>query len=124
MVVDDEIDICNFIKAFFEMRGFQVSFALNADEAQRRILEERPAVLILDVMMRGAAEGMRCLPLIRNQHPDLKIIVVTGLDDNETVKLAVQLGADDFIHKPLVLEYLETTVLEKVKYLKQAQTNS
>ena len=57
MVVDDEIDICNFVKSFFEMRGFKVTTALNGDEAMSKLLQDRPDIVILDVKMRRDDEA-------------------------------------------------------------------
>ena len=120
LVVDNEIDICNFVKSFFEVRGFEVSTALNGDEAMSKLLAVRPDLVILDVMMRRETEGLEYLPQIKKTFPSTKVIMVTGVDDKETIESAKKLGADDYITKPLVLEYLETTVLNKVKSLKIA----
>lgn len=118
MVVDNEIDICNFVKSFFEVRGFEVSTALDGDEALSKLLSVRPDILLLDVVMRTEREGLDYLPRIKKTFPTVKVIMVTALEDRDTVEAAGTLGADDYITKPLVLEYLETTVLNKIKNLK------
>jgi DNA-binding response OmpR family regulator len=120
MVVDNEIDICNFVKSFFEARGFHVATALNGDDAMSKLLIEKPDVVILDVMMRRPNEGLEYLPQIKEKLPSAKVLMVTGVDDEESVSSAKKMGADDYITKPLVLEYLESTVLTKVKNLKKA----
>ncbi len=117
MVVDDERDICNFVKSFFETRGFQVSTALNGDEAMLLLLTEKPDIVILDVMMRHEREGLEYLPQIKKSQPSVKILMVTGVDDADSIALAKKLGADDYITKPLVLEYLEDTVMKKIGLL-------
>ena len=118
MVVDNEIDICNFVKSFFEIRGFEVVTALNGDEAMAKLLEETPDVVILDIMMRRGREGLEYLPQIKKALPATKVIMVTGVNDNESIKEAQEMGADDYITKPLILEYLENTVLGKIKKMK------
>lgn len=120
MVVDNEIDVCNFVKSFFELRGFEVSTALNGDEAVSRLLTEKPDIVMLDVMMRHSEEGLEYLPRIKKLCPSAKVIMVTGVEDDSTVETAKALGADDYITKPLMLEYLETTVLSKIKTLSEA----
>ena len=117
MVVDNEIDICNFVKAFFETRGFQVAIALNGDEAMAKLLSEMPDIVILDVMMRRGDEGLEYLPKIKKALPQTKVIMVTGIDDSDIVERAKQLGSDDYITKPLMLDYLESTVLAKIQSL-------
>jgi DNA-binding response OmpR family regulator len=117
LVVDNEMDICNFVKSFFELRGFKVVTALNGDDAVASASAERPDLVILDVKMRAENEGLEALPKIKALLPSAKVIMVTGVDDEASIALAKKLGADDYITKPLVLEYLENTVLSKIKNL-------
>lgn len=119
MVVDNEIDICNFVKSFFEMRGFEVSTALNGDDALSKTSRENPDIIILDVMMRTDNEGIEFLPKLKAALPSVKVIMITGVDDENTIKEAKRLGADDYITKPLMLEYLENTVIGKIEKLKK-----
>ena len=120
LVVDNEIDVCNFVKSFFEIRGFKVATAQNGDEALAKLIPEDPDIVILDVKMRTDTEGLDYLPKIKKAHPRSRVIMVTGVDDQKIIADAKRLGADDYITKPLVLEYLETTVLKKVGQLSTA----
>jgi DNA-binding response OmpR family regulator len=120
LVVDNEIDICNFVKSFFEIRGFEVRFALNGDDALKALESYTPDLVILDVMMRRDEEGLEYLPQIKQKLPNAKVIMITGVDDEDTIEKCKKLGADDYITKPLVLEYLETTVVSKVTDLSKA----
>ena len=117
MVVDNEIDICNFVKSFFGMRGYEVSTALNGDEALSKLLDESPDLVMLDVSMRTQKEGFEYLPQIKKLLPGVKVIMVTGIEDDNSIEEARKLGADDYITKPLVLEYLETSVFHKIRAL-------
>lgn len=119
LVVDNELDICNFVKAFFETRGFTVVTALNGDDAMSKAVQENPDIVILDVNMRHDGEGLEYLPKVKAALPSAKIIMVTGVNDDESINIAKKLGADDYITKPLILEYLENTVLAKIKSLKE-----
>ena len=58
---------------------------------------------------------------VKKKCPTAKVIMITGVDDKETVEKAKKLGADDYITKPLVLEYLESTVMNKIKNLSPAR---
>ncbi len=111
LVVDNEIDICNFIKRFFEERGFLVMTALNGEEAVTVLNGHLPDVVLLDVRMRWESEGLEYLPKIRTRCPSAKVILVTGLEDELTLERAKQLGADSYMTKPLLLESLENMVL-------------
>jgi DNA-binding response OmpR family regulator len=120
LVVDNEMDVCNFVKSFFEIRGFDVLTAYNGDEALNVLNVTKVDLVILDVNMRSDNEGIEYLPKIKKKCPGAKVIMITGVDDKETVEKAKKLGADDYITKPLVLEYLESTVMGKVKSLSAA----
>ena len=117
LVVDNEMDVCNFVKSFFDIRGFDVMTAFNGDEAMKVLDSVKPDIVILDVVMRREEEGLEYLPKIKKKAPGAKVIMVTGVDDKEVIEHAKKLGADDYITKPLVLEYLESTVMGKVKTL-------
>jgi len=117
LVVDNEIDVCNFVKSFFELRGFDVMTAYNGDEALKILETTKVDIIILDVIMRREDEGIEYLPKIKKKCPTTKVVMVTGVDDKEVFEKAKKLGADDYITKPLVLEYLESTVMNKLKSL-------
>jgi two-component system OmpR family response regulator len=117
LVVDDEKEICNFVKMFFEQRGIKVLQASNADEAVAAAASFSPHVVLLDVMMKGSVDGLTTLPRIREVAPDAKVLMTTGVDDEISIVRAKSLGACDYITKPLVLEDLETTVFRYMKEL-------
>jgi DNA-binding response OmpR family regulator len=114
LVVDNEMDVCNFVKSFFEIRGFDVVTAFNGDEAMKVLEHVKPDLIILDVMMRTDQEGLDYLPKVKKASPESKIIMITGVDDKEAIESAKKLGADDYITKPLVLEGLEKAIVSKV----------
>jgi DNA-binding NtrC family response regulator len=119
LVVDDEIDVCNFVKSFFQMRGLHVITALNGDEALAVLDKEKPDMVILDIIMRTENEGLEYLPRIKAALPTANVLIVTGMEDEKMMQTAKNLGACGTIQKPLVLEYLETTVFDRMKDLHQ-----
>ena len=121
LVVDNEIDICNFVKSFFEIRGFDVVAAYNGDDAMKILAQVHPELVILDVKMRRDEEGLEYLPQIKQKMPSVKVIMITGVDDQDIIDKCKKMGADDYITKPLALEYLESTVINKVSNLSQAK---
>ena len=114
LVVDDEADICDFVKNFFKDRGFQVFTALNGEEALSITKRELPELVLLDIKMKGM-DGMAALKHIRDIDKSIKIIMVTALEDRDRMNEAYKLGACDYITKPLVLDYLEQAVLKNLK---------
>ncbi len=114
LVVDDENDICDFVKTFFKDRGFHVFTALNGEEALSIVKKERPDLVLLDIKMKGM-DGLAALKYIKESDRGIKIIMVTALADQDKMHEAYKLGACDYITKPLILDYLEQTVLKNLK---------
>ena len=114
LVVDDESDICDFVRTFFKDRGFQVLTALNGEEALAAVKKERLDVVLLDIKMKGM-DGLATLKHIKEFDRSIKIIMVTALADQDKMHEAYKLGACDYITKPLILDYLEKTVLKNMK---------
>jgi len=114
LVVDDENDICDFVKAFFKDRGFNVSTALNGEEALSIAKKDRPDLVLLDIKMKGM-DGLAALKHIKEVDRSIKIIMVTALEDQDKMHEAYKLGACDYITKPLILDYLEQAVLKNLK---------
>ena len=113
LVVDDEPEICDFLKSFFEDRDFEVKTANSGEAALRTIEGFRPQVMLLDIKM-GAVDGLDVLREVKKRYPRVKVIMVTALETTEKIEEALRLGADNYITKPLSLEYLENDVREKI----------
>ncbi len=116
LVVDDEIEICDFLKTFFEDRNYKVFTALNGETALKTIQQEKPSIVLLDIKMPGM-DGIEVLKRIKTLHPATKVIMVTAIETRDKIDEATRLGADNYITKPLSLEYLETDVKDKLESL-------
>ena len=116
LVVDDEPEICDFLKSFFEDRDFNVQTAMSGEAALEQVEKFRPQVMLLDIKM-GNVDGLVVLRKVKERHPRLKVIMVTALETTDKIEEAMRLGADNYITKPLSLEYLENDVREKIASL-------
>lgn len=116
LVVDDEIEICDFLKTFFEERNYKVFTAMTGESAIRLVDQESPAIVLLDIKMPGI-DGIEVLKRIKTFHPETKVIMVTAIETRDKIDEATRLGADNYITKPLSLEYLETDVKDKLESL-------
>lgn len=116
LVVDDEVEICGFLKVYFEERQFNVRTANTGEAALAAVEADPPHIVLLDVYMPGM-DGMRVLKQIKEKHPGVKVIMVTALETREKIEEAMRLGADNYITKPLSLEYLEKDVQQKITQL-------
>jgi two-component system response regulator (stage 0 sporulation protein F) len=114
LVVDDELDICDFMKNFFQERGYEVVTAMNGDEALAAAKLDRPDIVLLDVRMKGM-DGIATLKHLKELDKSIKVIMVTALNDQDKMDEACRLGACDYITKPLDLDYLEQAVAKMLK---------
>ena len=112
LTVDDEMGIDSFFYEFFTIRNYEVFNARSGKEAVAIVKKHNPRIVLLDIMMRGM-DGIETLKKIKEIDKDIVVIMVTGQKDDDTIKQALESGADDYITKPLSLEYLEKVVLLK-----------
>ena len=112
LTVDDEMGIDSFFYEFFSIRNYEVFNARSGKEAVAIVKKHNPRIVLLDIMMRGM-DGIETLKKIKEIDKDIVVIMVTGQKDDDTIKQALESGADDYITKPLSLEYLEKVVLLK-----------
>lgn len=107
LVVDDEKLIQEL--CYKSLADYRVLLAGDCDSAIR-IYEKEPVDLVLtDVMMPGSS-GIELLHKVKGLDPNAVVIIMTGFSEKEVVLHALKEGADDFIHKPLNLLMLRTTV--------------
>lgn len=100
LIVDDQTQICKLLSQFFESRGFRTQTAQSGREAIERLRVDAPDYLLLDIRMPDVS-GLEVLKMAKQRHPNLKVIMVTALDDADTLQAAFQLGASDYVTKPL-----------------------
>jgi two-component system response regulator AtoC len=100
MVVDDDLSMCNFLRSFLSARGYQAVTLGSAAEAVKRYHAERPAAVILDMVMPGEMDGLAALAAFKKIDREVPIIVLSGQGRTTTVVQAMKLGASDFVSKP------------------------
>jgi len=84
LVVDDDRDLANSIKAYFEARGYGVRMAHNGADGMKEIERQRPDVLVLDIMMDTDADGFNLAFRLKNDdaNRDIPIIILSGFTDH------------------------------------------
>lgn len=113
LVVDDEQDICNFVKNFFEERGLEVLTASNGEEALAIAENEEPLLVLLDIRM-PRMDGIETLRCIKKKRPKDRVIMVSCVDDLDKMDEAKRLGAEAYITKPLILGELVKAVTDRI----------
>ena len=114
LIVDDESDIREFARNFFKKRQIEVFVASGGRQALEIVTKESPDLILLDVRMEEMT-GIEVLRELRKNNPSVKVIMVSGVEEEETIAEAKTLGVIGYIHKPFILEELEKIVLAQLK---------
>jgi two-component system response regulator AtoC len=115
MVVDDDLSMCNFLRSFLAERGYAAVTLGSAEEAVKRYHAERPAAVILDVVMPGSMDGLAALEAFKKIDREVPVIVLSGQGRTTTVVQAMKLGATDFVSKPFDETDLEVPLANALK---------
>lgn len=116
LVVDDEIEICELTKKFLERKSYVVFTAQDKQQALEVLQKSRPQIMLLDIRL-GAESGLDLLKQAKELDKDVKIIMVSALEDEESIRQARALGADDYVTKPFTAKYLNDFILQKISKL-------
>jgi len=122
LVVDDEEIVIQSCLRVLSGGGFQVDAARDGLEALSMINENGYDVLILDIKM-PKMNGMEVLQRVKEAHPDIDVIMITGLHEIETAVQAMKLGAFDYLPKPFDPEELEMVVARAFERRQLLQEN-
>ncbi len=107
LIVDDEEDIRELIAGILEDEGHQARTAGDSDTALEIIRERRPNLIFLDIWIQGSKlDGLELLDIIKKDHPELPIVMISGHGNIETAVSAIQRGAYDYIEKPFKVDRL------------------
>lgn len=120
MVIDDDQDLREGIVEILEGNNFSVIGCESAEAALRQIRIEVPRLIIVDNMMPGMG-GMAFLPLVKNDYPRIKIIMITAFSTVDNAVAAMKSGADDYLAKPFKRDELLVAVKRNLEVLKFEQ---
>jgi DNA-binding response OmpR family regulator len=99
LIVDDEPDILLMLRVNLEAEGYQTSLAADGETALRRIADERPDLILLDVMM-PVMDGWGVLEALADDMFAHRVIVVSAKSSERDIVRALELGASTYLTKP------------------------
>jgi two-component system nitrogen regulation response regulator NtrX len=107
LIVDDEADIRDLVAGILEDEGHGTRTAGSSDEALAAIASRRPHLVFLDIWLQGSRlDGLQVLDLIKAEHPEMPVVMISGHGNIETAVAAIRCGAYDFIEKPFKADRL------------------
>lgn len=118
MLIEDDQPLADLLTEYFRGYGFQVEWLASGAEADRAIVERCPDLVVLDLMLPGQ-DGLSICRAIRKRYAG-RILVLTATGDDMDQVAALEMGADDFVQKPIQPRVL----LARVKMLlRRSDTN-
>ncbi len=109
LVIDDEMNICELLRTYFENEGYDVKTACDGAEGVSYFKLYEPDLVLLDIMMPNK-DGFQVCREIREISANKPIIFVSAKDDSFDKVLGLELGADDFVVKPFDMKELSARV--------------
>jgi two-component system nitrogen regulation response regulator NtrX len=107
LIVDDEADIRDLIAGILDDEGYKTRTAGDSDSALAAIQERRPSMVVLDIWLQGSRlDGLELLDAIKEQDPELPVVIISGHGNIETAVSAIKRGAYDYIEKPFKADRL------------------
>lgn len=99
LVVDDEQDVVDNVSELFTLRNYAVVTATSGKKALELVEKEKPNIMILDIRMPDI-NGIDVLKEVKKNHPKIRVIMLTGIEDEATKNMAMALGASGYFTKP------------------------
>lgn len=105
LLIEDQVELCQILKDTLSHYGFDVSYAHNGEDGYNQFISLEPRIVIIDIMMPGS-DGFTAIKKIRAVNTEVPVIMLTAKPLTEDLVKAFDLGCNDFIRKPFVMEEL------------------
>jgi two-component system response regulator CpxR len=125
LLVDDEKEFVHTLSERLQARDFEPAVAYDGEDALSFVDSQVPEVMVLDLKMPGI-DGIEVLRRVKQQHPEVEVIILTGHGSEREQALAMELGAFAYLQKPVDIELLARTMREayrKVNARKAAEVD-
>ena len=115
LVVDDELDLVSVLRMGLEIQGFEVIEAMDGEEGLRRARQDRPDLMVLDLML-PKMDGYKVCRALKfdDRFQNLPIIILSARSGDQDRKLALDMGADLFMTKPYEMSELVAKIRQKL----------
>ena len=110
LIVDDEDELVSALEERLYLRGFQAKGVTTGEEALAYLADKPCDVVLLDVKMPGIG-GLELIKRIKQQRPNLQVILLTGWSSAEDARKGKELGAYDYLMKPVKIDDLVKVLL-------------
>ncbi len=116
LIVDDEADIRMLIAGILGDEGYETRSAKDSQEALEAVRARQPSLIILDVWLeKSELDGLELLRVLKQEHPLVPVVMISGHGTIETAVAAIQEGAYDFIEKPFKADRLLLVIARAIE---------
>ena len=119
VIIDDDRSLAEMLSLHLDDLNLSCKVAHNGEDGRHLLKAAKPRLLLLDQHLPDTS-GLKLIPWVKEHFPNLPILMITGMHDMEVTIHAMKAGADDYIHKPIDIEQLDTaikTVLKKSAHM-------
>ena len=115
LIIEDELDLIKGLKFNLSDEGYEVDSAVNGMEGLRKVVEEAPDLIILDIML-PEMDGLEVCRKLRQKNIGIPIIMLTAKGEEIDKVVGLELGADDYITKPFSIRELIARIKARLRY--------
>ena len=123
LIVDDDPVILDGLSGYLRLEEWRVECVQSANEALAMLRREGFGFVITDISMRGMS-GIDLLQRIRVQHPDIEVIIMTGISTEDFAIQALRAGAVDYFHKPIRGPEVSASLMRSLRVMELKSRNS
>jgi len=115
LVIDDEPIVLDSCRRILKQEGFDVNGAFNGREGLKKIEEDKYDAVLVDWKL-PEIDGMEVLRIIKKNHPEVIVVMITGYPSVESAVKAMKLGVSDYVSKPFTPDELKETILKALEH--------
>ena len=123
LLVDDEREFVQTLSERLQMRDMGSAVAYDGESALTLVKEDEPEVIIIDLKMPDI-DGIEVLKKVKKQRPEIEVIVLTGHGSEEDRKLCMELGAFDYLQKPVDINHLSQVLKDAYAKIRKRSQSS
>jgi DNA-binding response OmpR family regulator len=125
LLAEDELSLGKIITESLEMKGFEIIYCIDGEDALEKYLDTNPDILVLDVMM-PKKDGFTLAKEIRKQNTSIPILFLTAKSQTQDVVKGFHSGGNDYLKKPFSMEELVVRIealLQRNTTIQQKETD-
>jgi two-component system response regulator HydG len=122
LIIDDDLDLCTLLARFLSKNGFETDMAHSGSKGITKFSAGKYDLVICDYRL-GDMEGIQVLKALRQEKPDVKVLMITGYSDIKTAVEVIRQGAFDYIVKPLIPDEVLSVVNKVIQLPANAEVS-